>query len=391
MLTAADLAQIQAMIDAVPAVGEGFANPVVAGTQLVIPAINSPNFVHGSAGWTLNRDGSAEFSNVIIRNGQVISGTDLIYSSSPPVLGNLAASVSAAAGTDTPGNAYLGGITTYAQSGGVFYAVNLSISAAGGSRLAFLIATSAAGPYAEAFDLINTLTVAPTAVALLLASARNLSIRASSTLNTDLPAQISLNTVPAGGNPTLSMDNGTALALVALANAVGTPLAPLLYQAAGHAQAASSADGNAYDIERLSLFLAADTPIPSTSATTLMSKGVVAGTYRFEGIVKGVQGPTAIGQFVRFSGPGVSFNEIFIESNAVGNTSVTDSDLTGAYPLDHTTPAWGAGTTFYVRFKGIATFSATGTFAVQGRANSAVNTWTAKAASLLDLFPVVAA
>jgi hypothetical protein len=368
---------------------DGFQDPITAGTNLVIPAINSPGFVTGSAGWAIRKDGSAEFNNLIIRNGQIISGTDLIYSG-PPALGNLAASIAAVAGTDTPGNAYLAGITTYAQAGGVFYAINLSISAAGGSTLGFLIATSAAGPYVNAFELVNALTVAPANASSISVSPRLLTLVAPATLGSDLPPNIGLTTVPAGGNPTLTLGNSTAIALTTLNNALGTLLAPLLYQAGGHAQAASSADGNAYDIERLSLFLAADTPIPSTSATILMSKGVVAGTYRFEGIVKGVQGPTAIGQFVRFSGPGVSFNEIFIESNAVGNTSVTDSDLTGAYPLDHTTPAWGAGTTFYVRFKGIATFSAAGTFAVQGRANSAANTWTAKAASLLDLFPVVA-
>ncbi len=47
--------------------GEGFANPVVAGTALVIPAINSPNFVAGSTGWTINQDGTAEFNAAVIR------------------------------------------------------------------------------------------------------------------------------------------------------------------------------------------------------------------------------------------------------------------------------------------------------------------------------------
>jgi hypothetical protein len=153
----------------------------------------------------------------------------------------------------------------------------------------------------------------------------------------------------------------------------------------------TGADGNTYDVARLSLFLAVDTPIPSTSATTLLSKPVAIGTYKIEGIVKGVQGATAIGQFVRFAGPAVNFNDIFIQSNAVGNTSVTDSDLTGALPVDHTTPAWGAGVVFYVRFRGTLTFTAAGTFSLQGRANSAANQWTAKAATELNLYPVTAA
>jgi hypothetical protein len=40
---------------------------VKAGTSLIILAINSPNFVHGSAGWSINNDGTAEFSSATIR------------------------------------------------------------------------------------------------------------------------------------------------------------------------------------------------------------------------------------------------------------------------------------------------------------------------------------
>lgn len=48
--------------------GQGFQNPPV-GNQgtLVRPAIKSPNYVTGSNGWSINRDGSAEFNNVIVR------------------------------------------------------------------------------------------------------------------------------------------------------------------------------------------------------------------------------------------------------------------------------------------------------------------------------------
>jgi hypothetical protein len=375
MLTAADLAQIQAMIDAVPAVGEGFANPVVAGTQLVIPQINSPNYVLGVTGWAIRRDGTAQFTGIVLISG-TFTGTNFIINSlgaffynGPPAAGNLIASIAPAAGADDgKGNAFQGGITSYSgTSFAQLFAAAVSFHAAGN---------------------VNDPQVNGTPGA---------QLAASSGTTAALPVAAILSLVPAaaGGISVVRLTNA-ALDL----NEVAVPAAasgsgPQLFgNTSGHVGAVSDSahgDSNTYDVERLSLFLAADTPIPSTSATTLMSKGIVAGTYRFDGIVKGVQGPTAIGQFVRFTGPGVTFNEIFIESNAVGNTSVTDSDLTGAYPLDHTTPAWGAGTTFYVRFKGIATFSAAGTFAVQGRANSGVNTWTAKAASLLDLFPVVAA
>lgn len=53
-----------------------FSNPVTGGQgALVRPAIKSPNYVAGSAGWSINRGGSAEFNDVTIRGGTTIGGT----------------------------------------------------------------------------------------------------------------------------------------------------------------------------------------------------------------------------------------------------------------------------------------------------------------------------
>jgi hypothetical protein len=49
-------------------------NPNVGGTVLRRPAIQSPNYVAGSTGWTINADGSAEFNNAAIR-GELDVGT----------------------------------------------------------------------------------------------------------------------------------------------------------------------------------------------------------------------------------------------------------------------------------------------------------------------------
>lgn len=51
-----------------------FSNPIVGGTTLIRPAVKSPNYVAGSAGWSINQDGSAEFNNVTIR-GTVTLGS----------------------------------------------------------------------------------------------------------------------------------------------------------------------------------------------------------------------------------------------------------------------------------------------------------------------------
>ncbi|MGH3570872.1 MAG: hypothetical protein ACRDUW_03435 [Pseudonocardiaceae bacterium] len=49
-----------------------FANPIVSGTKLVIPAIQSVNYVPGMAGWTINRDGTAEFASGTFRGAVVV-------------------------------------------------------------------------------------------------------------------------------------------------------------------------------------------------------------------------------------------------------------------------------------------------------------------------------
>lgn len=51
-----------------------FANGVVGGLTLVRPAIRSPNYVAGSTGWTINADGTAEFSNGTFRGNLIVGG-----------------------------------------------------------------------------------------------------------------------------------------------------------------------------------------------------------------------------------------------------------------------------------------------------------------------------
>lgn len=52
-----------------------FENSITGGQgALIRPAIKSPNFVTGVSGWTINRDGSAEFNNVVVR-GTIVAGS----------------------------------------------------------------------------------------------------------------------------------------------------------------------------------------------------------------------------------------------------------------------------------------------------------------------------
>src|ERR1044072_4202736 len=99
-----------------------FRNSVVGGTTLVRPAIRSPNFVTGVSGWSIDRNGSAEFNDLTIRgtfNGQnfIINDDGMFVYSGTPANGNLIASVAAASGTDAFGNSYLDGISQYLAGG----------------------------------------------------------------------------------------------------------------------------------------------------------------------------------------------------------------------------------------------------------------------------------
>lgn len=50
-----------------------YSNPILGGNELVRDAIRSGQFVSGVSGWTINRDGSAEFNDATVR-GVVIVG-----------------------------------------------------------------------------------------------------------------------------------------------------------------------------------------------------------------------------------------------------------------------------------------------------------------------------
>lgn len=61
----------------------GFKSPIVGGqNSLLIPAIQSPNYVHGETGWAIFKDGSAEFHDISIPEGS--GGTVVTFSPTAP-------------------------------------------------------------------------------------------------------------------------------------------------------------------------------------------------------------------------------------------------------------------------------------------------------------------
>jgi len=53
----------------------GFSDPIIGGaTKLIRKAVQSPNFISGVSGWTINKDGTVEFNNGVFR-GNLQAGT----------------------------------------------------------------------------------------------------------------------------------------------------------------------------------------------------------------------------------------------------------------------------------------------------------------------------
>lgn len=107
---------IQQLLAQLAASAPGANNSILAGAgTLIRTMIQSPNYVPGVSGWTINKDGSAEFNNLTVR-GQflgtnfIINTHGIFFYSPTEATGNLVLAIAPAAGTDSFGNAYPQGI-----------------------------------------------------------------------------------------------------------------------------------------------------------------------------------------------------------------------------------------------------------------------------------------
>jgi hypothetical protein len=94
-------------------VSGGFSNPIIGGGgALVYPAIHSPNYVLNVTGWAIRKDGTAQFTGLVLIGGS-FTGTNWIWNASglffysgTPSLGNnpIAYIANPATTTDPEGN-----------------------------------------------------------------------------------------------------------------------------------------------------------------------------------------------------------------------------------------------------------------------------------------------
>jgi len=104
----------------------GFENNVINNANALIrAAMHSPNYVTGVSGWTINKDGSAEFNNLSLRgtfngNNWIMNADGLFFYNGPAATGNLSLAITNpnASGIDQYGNVYSpGGISIIALAG----------------------------------------------------------------------------------------------------------------------------------------------------------------------------------------------------------------------------------------------------------------------------------
>jgi hypothetical protein len=99
----------------------GFNNPLTGlNGALILPQVKSPNFVTGVSGWTIKKDGSAEFNNLTIRGtffgtNFIVNSKGVFFYSGAPANGNLVISLAGVAGTDSFGNVYPQGLNITAS------------------------------------------------------------------------------------------------------------------------------------------------------------------------------------------------------------------------------------------------------------------------------------
>lgn len=96
----------------------GFSHDIAGGDgALVVPALHSPNYVPGSAGWSIDRSGEAEFNDAVIRGG-LIEGAPGLYYNGTPAKGNLIVSIGQPTKTtDQYGNTVQPGACVYGANG----------------------------------------------------------------------------------------------------------------------------------------------------------------------------------------------------------------------------------------------------------------------------------
>lgn len=125
--------------------------------SLVLSAIFSPNFITGVSGWSINKDGRAEFNNLTIRGtffgvNFILNSSGLFIYSGTPGTGNLLLSISPVDGTDGFGNSYDAILSIYGAGSASTGAV-MQFAISGGTQTIQKFITHAASELIASFTV----------------------------------------------------------------------------------------------------------------------------------------------------------------------------------------------------------------------------------------------
>jgi hypothetical protein len=166
----------------------------------------------------------------------------------------------------------------------------------------------------------------------------------------------------------------------------------VLYSAAGNLDY-EGFDGNEYATGRFTAIgPATDTVVSSATPANVagMTFGVQAGIYRITAKAGYLQGGGAFGQSWLLAGPAMTYTAMAINYYLAtsGSSSGCAWSTNTSSPITITSPAFGAGTTFFLDLDMVVSFSAAGTCNIQTAEGTTGHSYTLLAHSFVDVMPV---
>lgn len=431
--------------------GQPFPNVFIdSAGNLLAPGVKSPNFISGSSGWSINQNGTAEFNSLVIRNGQIISGIFLLYSSAIPAKGNLVVAFAPqSGGTDAVGNIYPQGYNfgvwdntgTLKQHFGIDNSGRLYLSDSTGVTRIF------ADPGIAEFNIYNT---AGTGLGNLVASAASAAVAndgfgnavqsgftsysanafaqlAAAVLNFMLTGDTTQAQIQGGGGGmTLSSgvgsvtgrsiasiellqsltaanaprvllgSNSSVAALLGFAQGAANPSAAAVAQPSltwppgvTHLVEIDPVDGNAYNLQHLTQVLTSNFTINSAANQVIFSVPVGIGTYEVEIWLNTVNSVAADNAIYQFQGPAAAAAPQLLSSISYTGTSPTvtvNQAASAAYTTAFAGQGVGGNQEMIIRMT--VAFTAAGTLTFNGKESVSGNTIAISAGSRMTLRPV---
>jgi hypothetical protein len=387
--------------------GGGWGNPVVGGTALRIPAIQSPNFsLANGTGWAIFANGTAVFFGLTITDG-VITGPDYtinsdgaFFYSGTPALGNLLVSIASSGGTDGEGNVYRDGFSVYDGKAVVQLHINSTVGAPA-LDMTTGVTSEAEHPSLYSFasnvglanEYVTTWLIGPgssfdnkQAAIALVSSAANGADEASGQLIYFEPTETQIAFWDALGIHV----NGSLYVTPISAPAAPGSGAALFADAGGNAQVVNSSDSNVYVLGRQVTRVTSTITINSTSPIVIVGATVSAQAYKVRMHIVYLGGGTAANSILSWDGSATVSNALgtlrHVRNSSNADTFVVAINQNSSFGPE--TFPFNAGELMTYEFEGIVTFSVGGTFNVRGAEGTSGDTWAVAINSYMELTPL---